>query len=155
MPSPEQIDAIVRGIKELGFPVMVGIVALFIVIKVINSYFKREDSTVDLNESTHTELFELRKQVDKAIGERILLEKDFAACDKERQRLTDYISLLENKQQNAVENYLDDTKNFGQELDMKDREILKLTGEITKRDAIILQRDELIAKFINEKYGSE
>lgn len=151
----EDIQNLVNLANEVGYPVLVGLLALIILGMMAKSYFKTVDSNTDINESTHTELFELRKQVDKAIAERIALEKEHANCDKERQRLQDYITNMEQKQQDAVDEFLDDTHNYGKRLDEKDKEILRLTGQLADKDAVIAEQNQIIAKLVEGKTSEE
>lgn len=143
--SAEDIQYLITVAKDVGFPLLSGVFALIIMLMLARSYFKKADSTTDMGLSAHKEMIRLREHELGVIDDRLELEKKYTACEKERTRLEGYILLIESKQQTAVEEYLDDTHNFNKDLDIKDKELLKLTGKLADAETKIAAKDEVIA----------
>lgn len=144
---------IITAVNELGFPLIVGIVALIIVLRLTNAYFNREGSSLKMVESSHQELITLRASEARIIQERHELEKKYTACREEVIELRNQLIFEQSKREDAVEGFLDDTQNFDKELGRLEKQVLKLTGELTEKDAIIAERDATIKKLIDEKYS--
>lgn len=146
--SVEQLQAIADIVAALGFPIIVGIVSLGVVWKFTDIFVARESSETRMAEVSHSELVKLRESERKIIEDRLELEHKYTVCEKERVRLEETVKSLEKEQQRTVDEYLEDTQTFDHSLDVKDREILRLTGLLGDKEEIIAKRDATIQKLI-------
>lgn len=157
--SAEEIQSLITIAKDVGFPFLAGVFALVIIYMMVKSTVKKADSQTDMGLSAHKELIRLREHEQGIVEDRLELERKFTECREALAKANGYIALIESKQQTAVQDFLDDTHNFDRELDMKDKEILRLTGKladieaiVAAKDAMLMDRDATIKKLIDEKF---
>lgn len=133
--NPAELADIVDRLGVVGAVVLVLLAVFWLWANVsVNS----QERAGRMSEAEQAELIQLRKDYKALADDKFLLEQKFTACREELAHKKGQYELLEAKNQSAVDKFLDDTQDL-------DREMLLLRMQIKDKDALIANKDTLIA----------
>lgn len=133
-------------VETFGLPFTFAILAMLVFYRLIDTGIADHNRSGKITEANNDELLRLRLRNTELVDRQFELERKYTECKENLADVRGKYKLLENQNNSAVENFLDDTKDFDRELRVALKKVDEQAKEIRKKDEKIAEQEIIIAR---------
>jgi hypothetical protein len=131
-------------IETIGLPTTFAVIAILIFYRLIDTGIADHNRSGKITEDNNKELVRLRERNTELVNRAFELEKKYTNCKEDLATERGRLLLLEQQKQYAVEEYLDDTKNFDRDLRFALQKVAEQETALKEKDRLLAEKDNLI-----------